>query len=115
MKRYVVGYSVAAVLDDLYTFYMVGLRRVFVELNPINRIVETNPFMYLVLQFFKEVTGFALVLSLAVLFYYVFYRYDVRAAVIGSRIICLGGVLARWVPVLWNLWVLGRFLALSST
>ncbi len=112
MKRILVLlYGLAALLDDLYTFYMVGVRRFLIELNPVNRVVEVNPWLYLVLQALKEPVCLLGLILASILFYNSFYMINKRAAVIGSRLIFLGGVFARWVPVVWNLWVLGRFLA----
>ncbi len=115
MRRIVVFYVLAALIDDLYTFYMVGLRKALFELNPMNQIVETSPLLYLVLQAFKEPLCLVVLFIVSSLFYYSFYNLNKRAAAIGSRLIVLSGVLARWIPVVWNLWVLGRFLAQSST
>ena len=102
MKKYSIAYITAAVLDDIYTFYMVGIKQALTELNPVNKIVEHNPWVYLAFQAVKEPICLLVLLLVSVLFYYSFYRINRKAAAFGSKLILVSGILARWLPVIHN-------------
>ncbi len=102
-RRFLLLYVMGALVDDILTFYFVGIAHVWTETNPYNMIVDSNPYMFLALQLIKETITILMIYGIVRLLYSLSSRLNpaTPTAYYCSRLIMCTAILSRWYPIMY--------------